>query len=80
MLETRKNISLTGNSYVEKEANESGIKQRVVAVYLSASIPDDGSSININKTIQDKTTYLANKEICDADMKEFEAMAFNLIS
>ena len=46
---------------------------------MSASISDDGSNISINKTIQDKAAYLANKETCDLDMEEFEEQAFGLI-
>ena len=75
MLETRKNITLSGNSHVE----DATTKQRINVVYMSASISDDGSNISINKTIQDKAAYLANKETCDLDMKEFEEQAFGLI-
>lgn len=79
MLETRKNITLSGNSYIEKTVTDSENKQRINIVYMSASIAEDGSNININKTIQNKEEYLANKEVCDADMAEFETMAFALI-
>ena len=79
MLETRKNTTLTGTSYIEKSVGGSEPKQRINVVYLSASIADDGSNINITKTIQSKEDYLANKEACDVDMAEFETMAFDLI-
>ena len=75
MLKVRKNTTLTGNSYVE----DSTTKQRISVIYMSAQIADDGSNISINKTIQDKTTYLNNKEACDADMAEFETLAFEMI-
>ena len=79
MLETRKNITLSGNSYIEKTDENRGVTQRIDVVYMSASIADDGSNISINKTIQDKAAYLANKETCDLDMEEFEEQAFGLI-
>ena len=79
MLEVRKNITLSGNSYIEKTDENRGVTQRINVVYMSASISDDGSNISINKTIQDKTTYLNNKEACDADMSEFETLAFEMI-
>ena len=79
MLETRKNITLSGNSYIEKKDETSGVTQRVNIVYLSASISEDGSNISVNKTIQDKAAYLANKKTCDLEMTEFEKMAFDLV-
>ena len=75
MLQVRKNTTLTGNSYVEDDTTN----QRMNVIYMSASISDDGSNISINKTIQDKAAYLANKETCDLDMEEFEDQAFGLI-
>ena len=75
MLQVRKNTTLTGNSYVE----DATTNQRINVIYMSASISDDGSNISINKTIQDKAAYLANKETCDLDMEEFEEQAFGLI-
>lgn len=80
MLETRQNITLTGTSYVEKLIGDSKTKQRVNVAYLSATIADDGSNINLTKSIQNKDEYLNNKDVCDSDMKEFETMAFNLIN
>ena len=59
MLETRKDITFTGTSYVEKTVTGSSEKQRINIVYLSASISDDGSSVSVNKNIQNKTEYLA---------------------
>ena len=62
MLETRKDITFTGTSYIEKTVTGSSEKQRINIVYLSASISDDGSSVSVNKNIQNKTEYLANKK------------------
>ena len=79
MLETRKDITFTGTSYVEKTVTGSSEKQRINIVYLSASISDDGSSVSVNKNIQNKTEYLANKKACMEDMAEFEELALSLI-
>lgn len=79
MLETRKDISFTGTSYAEKTIAGSSEKQRVNIVYLSASVSDDGSSISVNKNIQNRTEYLANKKACMEDMAEFEELALSLI-
>ena len=79
MLETRKDITFTGTSYIEKTVTGSSEKQRINIVYLSASISDDGSSVSGNKNIQNKTEYLANKKACMEDMAEFEELALSLI-
>ena len=79
MLETRKDITFTGTSYIEKTVTGSSEKQRINIVYLSASISDDGSSVSFNKNIQNKTEYLANKKACMEDMAEFEELALSLI-
>ena len=79
MLETRKDITFTGTSYIEKTVTGSSEKQRINIVYLSASISDDGSSVSVNKNIQNKTEYLANKTACMEDMAEFEELALSLI-
>ena len=79
MLETRKDITFTGTSYVEKTVTGSSEKQRINIVYLSASISDDGSSVSVNKDIQNKTECLANKKACMEDMAEFEELALSLI-
>ncbi len=79
MLETRKDITFTGTSYIEKTVTGSSEKQRINIVYLSASISDDGSSVSVNKNIQNKTEYLANKKTCTEDMTEFEELALSLI-
>lgn len=79
MLETRKDITFTGTSYIEKTVTGSSEKQRINIVYLSASISDDGSSVSVNKNIQNKTEYLANKKARMEDMAEFEELALSLI-
>lgn len=79
MLETRKSITLTGNSYIETTVEGMDTKQRANIVYLSATVSADGGNISVNKTIQDKTLYLANKESCNSDMDEFETMVLGLI-
>lgn len=75
MLETRKSITLTGTSIIEKGTEE---KQTVIVAYMSASIAEDGTP-NISKTIQDKETYLANKAAVKKDMDDFEEEAWALI-
>lgn len=79
MLETRKDITFTGTSYIEKVVAGSSEKQRINIVYLSASISDDGSSVNVSKSISNKTEYLANKKACVEDMDKFEEQALALI-
>ena len=53
MLETRKDITFTGTSYVEKTVTGSSEKQRINIVYLSASISDDGSSVSVKAGMSD---------------------------
>ncbi|WP_216697317.1 hypothetical protein [Anaerostipes faecalis] len=61
MLETKKSTTLTGTVKI-------GDKQ---VVYLNASISSDGSSDNINQTIQDKTLYADNKAEVRKDIAAF---------
>ena len=79
MLETRKDITFTGTSYIEKTVAGSSEKQRINIVYPSASISDDGSSVSVNKNIQKRTEYLTNKKACTEDMDKFEEQALALI-
>ena len=79
MLETRKDITFTGTSYIEKTISGSTEKQRVNVAFFSATITNDGNSINVNKSINNKTEYLANKKACTEDMSEFEELALSLI-
>lgn len=76
MLETRKSITLTGTSTIEKGTEEE--KQTIIVAYMSASIAEDGTP-NISKTIQDRETYLANKAAVKKDMDDFEEEAWALI-
>lgn len=76
MLETRKSITLTGTSTIEKGTEEE--KQTVIVAYMLASIAEDGTP-NISKTIQDRETYLANKAAVKKDMDDFEEEAWALI-
>lgn len=73
MLEARKSITLTGTSNIEQTSGGN-----IPVVYMSASVAEDGTP-NVSKSIQDKETYLANKEQCKADMDEFEEMAWALV-
>lgn len=73
MLETKKSTTITGTSNITTEKGTQAV------VYMSASISEDGSYPNITKTIQDKTTYLANKEECKADMDSFEDYVLTMV-
>lgn len=42
-----------------------------VVMTMNASINEDGS-MSVNKYIQNKDLYMANKEACNADYEEFE--------
>lgn len=49
----------------------------MVAVYMSATIPDDGvPSRSMN--IADNALYRANKEECRADIREFNQLVDNI--
>lgn len=61
MLTTKKSTTLTGNIAIDGKQ----------VVYLNASISSDGSSDNINQTIQDKTLYVANKAEVRKDIAAF---------
>nr|DAV69624.1 MAG TPA: hypothetical protein [Caudoviricetes sp.] len=45
---------------------------------MNASINEDGS-MSVNKYIQNKDLYMANKEACNADYEEFERYVDNLM-
>ena len=66
MLNTKKSITLTGQSKVNMNGNE------VTAVQLSANISESGTS-NINTVIVNQDAYDANKADCRADIDEFTA-------
>lgn len=65
MLLKAKTISVNGRSMVTTEGKEN------VAMTMNASINEDGS-MSVNKYIQDKDVYLANKDDVDGDYKDFE--------
>lgn len=75
MLRTNKSVSVTGQSYIETDG-EDGHTEKVVA-YMNASIPENGD-ININKSIQDKALFSANKKDVLKDFSEFENYVYNL--
>jgi hypothetical protein len=72
MLETKKSTTITGTVNVEVEG------KKVPVAYLSASISEEGTP-SLNKTIQNKELYLANKQEVTEDMREFEDMALAYI-
>ena len=75
MLRTNKSVTVTGQSYIETD-DEDGRAEKVVA-YMNASIPENGD-ININKSIQDKSLFNANKKDVLKDFSEFENYVYNL--
>lgn len=64
MLNTKKSITLTGQSKVTLNEKE------VTVVQLNATISQNGTS-NINTIIINQDAYDANKAICRADIDEF---------
>lgn len=49
-----------------------------MAMTMNASINEDGS-MSVNKYIQNKEVYKANKAVCDADYEEFETYVDGLM-
>ncbi len=49
-----------------------------MAMTMNASINEDGS-MSVNKYIQNKEVYKANKVVCDADYEEFETYVDGLM-
>jgi hypothetical protein len=72
MLSTTKTISLNGTSTVQVDGKD------VVAMTMNASINENGS-FSVNKFIQNKEVYLANKEKVDTDYTAFETYANGLL-
>lgn len=64
MLNTKKSITLTGQSKVTFDEKE------VTAVQLNATISQNGTS-NINTIIINQDAYDTNKSTCRADIDEF---------
>ena len=68
MLETRKFITINGNSIIKmKDGTENAV------VSMTANIPEDGN-VNSNITIINQEVYNANKAECRADMDAFMAL------
>lgn len=63
MLETKRNITITGEIKVKDS-------DRTV-VYLNATVAEDGDGDNINQNIQDSKLYEANKEAVRREIAEF---------
>lgn len=72
MLVKTKTISANGRSTVTVDGVET------VAMTMNASINEDGS-MSVNKYIQNKEVYKANKAACDADYEEFETYVDGLM-
>ncbi len=72
MLAKTKTINANGNSKVVADGKE------ITAMTMSATVNEDGS-MNINKYIQNKDVYLANKAEVDSDAEEFERFANGLM-
>lgn len=69
MLNTNKNITLSGTSVIDG----------VQVVYMSASISTDGGNgANVNKTITNQEVYNANKVQVRADIKAFEEEIYKI--
>ena len=72
----RKNVSISGASTITT-TDEFGNNTEKVVVYMSASI-DEAGGVNINKNMQDKALYAANKTAVRADMLEFETKVYEI--
>lgn len=65
-LETRKQITLTGNSKIEDQ----------VVVSLTATIPDDTGVGNVSQYVQNTELYEKNKTAVRKDVREFQDMVY----
>lgn len=72
MLKINKTVNLNGTVTIEVD----GIVKNVA--YCNANIPEDGR-ISINKNINDKELFEANKETVLKDFSEFEKIAYGVI-
>ena len=68
LVQMRTNRQWNAESHVGTEPNDK------LVMFLGAQ--NDGNNTNITKNIVDTATYLANKQECDADYAEFEAMVY----
>lgn len=67
-LETRKQITLTGNSMINGQS----------VVNLTATIPSDTGVGNINQYVQNAELYDANKPQVRSDIAEFTAAVYEI--
>lgn len=74
MLRTTKSVTLSGRSYV-KDSNG----DEKVALYISATVPDDGSNPNVNSNYADIQLYLDNINDCKKDREEFESIVDDIM-
>lgn len=65
-LETRKQITLTGNSKIEDQ----------VVANMTATIPDDTGVGNINQYVQNSELYDKNKVAVRKDVRDFQDMVY----
>ena len=68
MLETNKNITLTGISKIE------GLQ----VVHCTATVGTDGGNVSVNKIITNQSLYNANKVECRKDIADFEAEVYEI--
>lgn len=69
MLETNKNITLTGVSKIDG----------VQVAYMSATISSDGGTgANVNKSITNQEVYNSNKVQVRKDISEFETKVYEV--
>lgn len=73
MLTSTKSTSITGNSYITVNS-----ENKIIA-YMNANISDSGN-VNINKTIQDKELFEANKTSVLQDFSDFETLVYSYIT
>lgn len=72
MLGKKKTITATGTSTVKVQEKDA------IAMTMNASITEEGT-VAVNKYIQNKDVYIANKEAIDADFAEFEQYVDSLM-
>ena len=72
MLKNDKNTNVSAQVTIDTEDNGT-----VMVAYLSATLNE--GDINISKSIQDKTTFLANEATVKADFAEFDDYVFKLL-
>lgn len=68
MLNTNKNISLSGNSIIGG----------IAVVMFNANISTDGGAGSVNKTIIKQETYDANRTECRADIAAFSEAVYEI--